>query len=423
MSQIWQAFFGISFLSFVVSGHPAATSPRVELGQRPFYLISTMQAGPLKEALTACQNKPMLASQFSFGHRGAPLQFPEHTKAAYEAGARMGAGVLECDVTFTKDKQLVCRHSQCDLHTTTNILSTALAKKCTQPFSPYNEQTQAPASALCCTSDITLAEFETLEGKMDGFNAQAKTDEAFLQGTPNWRTELYGYHGKLLTHAQSIALFKLLGVAMTPELKTPTVAMPFNGLTQNAFAQALVDAYKAQNVPANDVWLQSFHLPDHLYWQKHEPEFAKKAIYLDDRDEPQTSTLENQVTAHDMVDHPEQLKPSMTELKAMGVNIIAPPIWALIRNTDGKLAPSNYAQAAKKAGLEIVAWSFERSPPLHNGGGWYYQSVNGMLGGNNLMQQDGDVFEVLEVLAKQVGVIGVFSDWAATTTYYANCRL
>lgn len=25
-------------------------------------------------------------------------------------------------VTFTKDKELVCRHAQCDLHTTTNIL-------------------------------------------------------------------------------------------------------------------------------------------------------------------------------------------------------------------------------------------------------------------------------------------------------------
>ena len=25
-------------------------------------------------------------------------------------------------VTFTKDRELVCRHAQCDLHTTTNIL-------------------------------------------------------------------------------------------------------------------------------------------------------------------------------------------------------------------------------------------------------------------------------------------------------------
>lgn len=28
---------------------------------------------------------------------------------------------------------------------------------------------------------------------------------------------------------------------------------------------------------------------------------------------------------------------------------------------------------------------------------------------------------LLDMLAKQVGVIGVFSDWPATVTYYANC--
>jgi glycerophosphoryl diester phosphodiesterase len=34
---------------------------------------------------------------------------------------------------------------------------------------------------------------------------------------------------------------------------------------------------------------------------------------------------------------------------------------------------------------------------------------------------DGDTFALLDVLAKKVGVLGVFSDWPATTTYYANC--
>ena len=29
--------------------------------------------------------------------------------------------------------------------------------------------------------------------------------------------------------------------------------------------------------------------------------------------------------------------------------------------------------------------------------------------------------KVLDVLARQVGIRGVFSDWAAPVTYYANC--
>ena len=34
---------------------------------------------------------------------------------------------------------------------------------------------------------------------------------------------------------------------------------------------------------------------------------------------------------------------------------------------------------------------------------------------------DGDTLTVLDVLAKQVGVRGMFSDWPATTTFYASC--
>ena len=63
----------------------------------------------------------------------------------------------------------------------------------------------------------------------------------------------------------------------------------------------------------------------------------------------------------------------------------------------------------------MIAWTLERSGPLANGGGWYYQSIPSAT--NN----DGDTLTLLDVLARQVGVIGVFSDWPATTTFYANC--
>ncbi|MBP6482208.1 MAG: hypothetical protein KA310_15235, partial [Pseudomonadales bacterium] len=121
---------------------PALAAPEVlniQVGPRPYFLVADMDDSPLKKRLGSqeCRNKPFRKTDFSIGHRGAPLQFPEHTRESYEAAARMGAGIVECDVTFTRDKELVCRHSQNDLHTTTNILLVPeLAMKCTTPFTP-----------------------------------------------------------------------------------------------------------------------------------------------------------------------------------------------------------------------------------------------------------------------------------------------
>src|SRR5262245_16716107 len=81
----------------------------IQLGPRPFYLVDGMDDGPLKAKLMACKSGPFQRTDFSIGHRGAALQFPEHTKEAYNAGARMGAGIVECDVTFTKPGALGCR--------------------------------------------------------------------------------------------------------------------------------------------------------------------------------------------------------------------------------------------------------------------------------------------------------------------------
>ncbi len=154
-----------------MAAEPGGQPTNVQLGPRPFFLVNDMADGDLKSRLQQCTAGPYRPSEFSIGHRGAPLQFPEHTRESYEAGARMGAGVLECDVAFTKDLELVCRHAQDDLHTTTNILTTPLARACTKPFSPAvfgpNQELVKPASAECRTSDITLAEFKSA-ARQDG---------------------------------------------------------------------------------------------------------------------------------------------------------------------------------------------------------------------------------------------------------------
>jgi len=82
----------------------AGKSAGAQLGPRPFFLVNDMTDSPLKQRLLACtEGDKYKRTQFSIGHRGAALQFPEHTKESYEAAASMGAGIVECDVTFTKD--------------------------------------------------------------------------------------------------------------------------------------------------------------------------------------------------------------------------------------------------------------------------------------------------------------------------------
>lgn len=393
------------------------TAQGVQLGPRPFFLVEdmdehTVRGQRLKQRLRQCTEGPFEKSDFSIGHRGAPLQFPEHTRESYIAAARMGAGILECDVTFTEDTELVCRHSQCDLHTTTNILAIPeLAAKCSEPFTPaefdQNGEIVLPASAKCCTSDITLDEFKMLCGKMDSSYPGAKTPEEYLGGTAAFRTDLYATCGSLLTHRESIELFRELDVKMTPELKSPSVAMPFQGYySQEDYAQQMIDDYKEAGVDPANVFPQSFNLDDVHFWIRHNQEFGKQAVYLDGR------------YADPDFDHskPQTWTPNMRQLAAEGVNIIAPPMWMLLEiNGRGNIRPSRYARRAKAAGLDIITWTLERSGFLYSGGGWYYQTTNGII--NN----DGDMLYVLDVLATKVGILGIFSDWPATVTYYANC--
>lgn len=86
-----------------------------------------------------------------------------------------------------------------------------------------------------------------------------------------------------MTHAESIALFDSLGADFTPELKAPSVEMPFNGFSQEDYAQKLIDEYKEAGIDPSRVWAQSFNLSDVLYWIENEPDFGAQAVYLDDR--------------------------------------------------------------------------------------------------------------------------------------------
>lgn len=162
----------------------------------------------------------------------------------------------------------MCRHAQCGLHTTTNVVALPeLNAKCTVPFTPASNGSKV--TTKCCTSDFTLDEIKTLCAMMDASNPAATTTAEFLSGTPGYRTDLYARKcSRVLTLREFIKIVDDLGLKFTAELKTPEVPIRFpvgNDYTQAKYAQHLIDEFKEAGIKPGRVWLQSFLYDDLLY--------------------------------------------------------------------------------------------------------------------------------------------------------------
>ena len=82
------------------------------------------------------------------------------------------------------------------------------------------------------------------------------------------------------------------------------------------------------------------------------------------------------------------------------------------------------AAGLRAAHLGIITWTLERSGRIVEdvlptkgtaSPSFYYQTTLDAL------HNDGDILVTLDVLARKVGILGIFSDWSATVTFYANC--
>ena len=330
------------FLLMVAS--QASFSRVVEPGSRPLELIESIQNTALKQQLNDCRGMSFSPSDFSIGHRGAPLGYPEHSLEGYVAAADMGAGLIECDAVPTKDGELVCRHSECDLATTTNILQTPLARKCSQPFTRATSTNNA--TAKCCTRDLTLKEFATLCARADASDPRAKSVNQFLRRTESPVIENPLTCGKVMSHRESIELVSSLDRKHIPELKEFGEQTRLRELTGGfEYRDKIVQNYQDAGVSPSDVFLQSFDIEDVLYWKSAYPKFGENAVWLDGRNKNPffKPTLED-----------------MQRLKEKGIDIIAPPIPVLVRTVEnGELALSDYARFAKSVGLRIMTWTFE----------------------------------------------------------------
>ena len=86
----------------------------------------------------------------------------------------------------------------------------------------------------------------TSGAKMDSSGGTSATTamEYVYGGTADWRTDLYQYPcPEVVTHKEYIKLVQSLGRKFTPELKTPSVDMPFNGMTQEDYGEIIINFF------------------------------------------------------------------------------------------------------------------------------------------------------------------------------------
>jgi glycerophosphoryl diester phosphodiesterase len=68
----------IPAIAFAQRGKNEGKGHGVQLGPRPFFLVDDMKdEAKLKNALRQCKQGPFFQTDFSIGHRGAALQFPD----------------------------------------------------------------------------------------------------------------------------------------------------------------------------------------------------------------------------------------------------------------------------------------------------------------------------------------------------------
>ena len=403
-----------------------------------------MPDGELKTRL-ASYSGPITRRRSVIAHRGAPLGYPEHTIEAHDAGLRQGAGVIEADVAFTKDFELVVRHGFADLERDTDALAQLAAGTATftpsVPFSPCvpagvdadgNATEEVPATAQVRTTDMTLREFQRLRGTNYGKANPKAQDHTEYKDVAPWKKELLQF-GQVLSFRQFLERYKHVpGIRFTPELKQPQPAdyeavrqsgAVGAGLTdqeiQDAFCDKLIHTIKDAGIPPQDIILQSFIFSDIKYWIDHHPAFGANAAFLTMPESVcESITDAGTPSAKLLADDPSYL----AKLKAQGLRIIAPSMNDLYKGTEHGPVRSAWAEAATEAGLRIITWTLERSPPGDAAAAWYWRADGKGEGSNVYSDTVIDKLSLLHTLFTVVGIEAIFSDVSAAAPFASSFR-
>ena len=314
-----------------------------------------------------------------FGHRGASGYRPEHTLAAYELAARMGADYIEPDLVSTKDGVLVARHEN-EISGTTDVAQhPEFADRKTTKVIDGGEVTG------WFTEDFTLAELESLRA---------------VERIPELRPQNTLYDGRFevptlqevidLADRLSAELGREIGVA--PETKHPSyfaeIGLPLEpGLVEVLNRNGL-------NHPNAKVAVQSFEVTNLKQ--------LDRALRVDLVQLVSSSGApQDFIEAGDPRTYADLVTPAGLREIATYADLIGPDTEVILPvDDDGYLTePTSVVADAHAAGLEVVPYTV--------------RAENSFLPADFRSSQDeaayGDVFAFYELLFAQ-GIDAIFSD-------------
>ena len=225
----------------------------------------------------------------------------------------------------------------------------------------------------------------------------------------------------LVTLRESIRLNKRNGVKHTPELKAgdaATIAKVFG--SQEKYAQELADVLQDEGVDPDDAWPQSFNANDVLDWIAR-TRYGKQAVFLVDYNDVTNNIVLFDTNGKQLVNRADQLA-FFAELRKRKSKHHRPRDAGAPRR---QRRPRGALAAREKTSRP---WASTSSPGLSSAPTCARGSLASRAGfywdfdpTASVIKTDGDMYKALDVLAREVKILGIFSDWPATVTYYANC--
>jgi len=295
---------------------------------------------PSENRDTAYTTAKGMPSPLVVSHRGASGYRPEHTAAAYELAAAMGADYIEPDLVMTRDGQLVDRHEP-EISGTTNVAS--------HPEFATRKTTKlldgVPTTGWF-TEDFTLAELKTLR---------------CVERLPQLRQHNTLYDGRyqITTYAEDLRLREALSkkyrrtIGIIPEIKHSTYFHKA-GFDPEAATVALTKKYGLNTANA-PMWIQSFELTNMISLRTKFGYRANETFLTTAAGGPF-----DLVSAGDNRTYADLTTAASLKKLSKWINGIGPEKAQIIPRTPGGslTSPTTLVADAHAAGLKVVPWTF-----------------------------------------------------------------